>query len=271
MQGGFHLLALFDPDRTGADVASLLGAVRYSGTRGGSDGVTGTGLPDTIAAVHEAGAIPIPAHADRSGPTGKALFAVREGSQASVVDAPTLKQLFEIGNLLAVEWVNLDHPFPACIREQAANLTKVLGSDSHSFQGARTPGSRFTWVKMASPTIKGLRLALLDGNGGAVERWGGDEAQGRTRLGPPSQPPALVLREVRLSDARCMGQGTTAATLRLNPWFNAIIGGRGSGKSTWVHALRLVLQRAGELERLGPNSEAWRQFDSFNQVSGARG
>jgi hypothetical protein len=177
------------------------------------------------------------------------LFAVREGSQASVVDAPTLKQLFEIGNLLAVEWENLDHPFPACIREQAANLTKVLGSDSHSFQGARTPGSRFTWVKMASPTIKGLRLALLDGNGGAVERWGGDEAHGRARLGPPSVPPALVLREVRLSDARCMGQGTTAATLRLNPWFNAIIGGRGSGKSTWVHALRLVLQRTGELER----------------------
>ena len=113
VQGGFHLLALFDPDRTGADVASLLGAVRYSGTRGGSDGVTGTGLPDTIAAIHEAGAIPIPAHADRSGPTGKALFAVREGSQASVVDVPTLKQLFEIGNLLAVEWENLDHPFPA--------------------------------------------------------------------------------------------------------------------------------------------------------------
>jgi energy-coupling factor transporter ATP-binding protein EcfA2 len=270
VQGGFHLLALFDPSRSSADVERLLGAVGYVGTPGDSDGVTSKGLLDTIVSVHDAGAIPIPAHADRRGSSGKALFAVREGSQVSLVDANTLKQLFEAGNLLAVEWENLDHSFPACIREQAANLTKVLGSDSHSFQGARTPGSRFTWVKMASPTIKGLRLALLDGNGGAVERWGGDEAHGRARLGPPSVPPALVLREVRLSDARCMGQGT-AATLRLNPWFNAIIGGRGSGKSTWVHALRLVLQRAGELERLGPNSEAWRQFDSFNQVSGARG
>jgi energy-coupling factor transporter ATP-binding protein EcfA2 len=270
VQGGFHLLALFDPSRTGADVERLLGAVGYVGTPGDSDGVTSKGLLDTIVSVHDAGAIPIPAHADRRGSSGKALFAVREGSQVSLVDANTLKQLFEAGNLLAVEWENLDHSFPACIREQAANLTKVLGSDSHSFQGARTPGSRFTWVKMASPTIKGLRLALLDGNVGAVERWGGDEAHGRARLGPPSVPPALVLREVLLSDARCMGQGT-AATLRLNPWFNAIIGGRGSGKSTWVHALRLVLQRTGELERLGPNSEAWRQFDCFNQVSGARG
>jgi len=270
VQGGFHFLALFDPSRTGADVTSLLGAVRYSGTRGSSDGVTGTGLLDTIAAVHEAGAIPIPAHADRSGPTGKALFAVREGSQASLVDPTTLKQVFETGHLLAVEWENLDHLFPGCIRDQAANLTKVLGSDCHSFQGARLPGSRFTWVKMARPTIEGLRLALLDGNEGSVERWGGDEAQGRARLGPPSQPPALVLREVSISDARCMGQGTAAA-LRLNPWFNAIIGGRGSGKSTWVHCLRLVLQRAGELEGLGASAEASRQFESFRQLTGARG
>ena len=270
VQGGCHLLALFDPKRTGSDVTSLLGAVRYSATRGDSDGVTGTGLLDTIAAVHEAGAIPIPAHADRSGPTGKGLFAVREGTQSSLVDATTLKQLLETGDLHAVEWENLDHPFPACIREQEANLTKVLGSDSHSFQGARTPGSRFTWVKMASPTIEGLRLALLDGNGGAVERWGGDEDHGRARLGPPSVPPALLLRALRVGGARRMGQ-PTAAALQLNPWFNAIIGGRGSGKSTWVHALRLVLQRAGELERLGPNSEASRQFASFNQVSGAPG
>jgi predicted ATP-dependent endonuclease of OLD family len=50
----------------------------------------------------------------------------------------------------------------------------------------------------------------------------------------------------------------TAAPLRLNPWFNAIIGGRGSGKSTWVHALRLVLKCGGDLERLGPNSETSR-------------
>jgi hypothetical protein len=61
----------------------------------------------------EARAIPIPAHADRSAPSRKALFAIREGSQASIVDATTLKQLFEAARLLAVEWENLDRPFPA--------------------------------------------------------------------------------------------------------------------------------------------------------------
>ena len=98
----------------------------------------------------EAGAIPIPAHADRSAPSGKALFAIREGSQASIVDATTLKQLFESAHLLAVEWENLERPFPACIREQAANLPKVLGSDSNSFQGARSPGSRLIWLTCAA-------------------------------------------------------------------------------------------------------------------------
>lgn len=271
VQGGYHLLALFDPNRTGADVERLLGAVGYLGTPGDSDGVTSKGLLDTIAAVHDAGAIPIPAHADRRGPSGKALFAVREGSQASFVDANTLKQALETGRLLAVEWENLNHPLPACIRDQAANLTKVLGSDCHNFQGAGVPGSRFTWVKMGTPTLEGLRLALLDGNGGSVERWGGAEIEGAPRPGPPSKPPALLLRELRVKDARCLGRGREAAVLRFNPWFNAIIGGRGSGKSTWVHALRLVLQRDGELERLGPNSEASRQFESFRQLSGVRG
>ena len=61
----------------------------------------------------EARTIPIPAHADRSAPSSKALFAIREGSQASIVDTTTLKQLFEAAHLLAVEWVNLDRPFPA--------------------------------------------------------------------------------------------------------------------------------------------------------------
>ena len=270
VQGGFHLLALFDPSRNGTDVERLIGKVNYRGTPGDSNGVTSTGPTETVKAIVEAGAIPIPAHADRSGPSAKALFALRDGSQSSVLDAPTLKQVLETGHLLAVEWENLMHPLPACIRDQAANLTKVLGSDCHSFQGAGVPGSRFTWVKMGTPTLEGLRLALLDGNGGAVERRGGAESAGAPHPGPPSEPPALLLRELRVEEARCLGRGT-AAVLHLNPWFNAIIGGRGSGKSTCLHALRLVLQRAAELERLGPNTEAARQFASFIQVANGRG
>ena len=65
----------------------------------------------------EAGAIPIPAHADRSAPSGKALFAIREGSQASFVDTTTLKQLFESAHLLLLP--------PALIGEQHPLITAV--------------------------------------------------------------------------------------------------------------------------------------------------
>lgn len=270
VQGGFHLLAVFDPDCTSRDVTRLLGAVRYSGTYGDSDGVTGTGLIDTIDAIHNAGAIAIPAHADRPGASGKALFAVEENSLACRHDANTLKDLLVNGKLLAVEWENLDRPFPTAILAEAAGLTKILGSDCHSFQGAAIPGSRFTWVKMERPTLEGLRLALLDGNDTSVVRSGGLETQAIVHNVPPAAPPGLMLTRLSISQARCMGQGMPAK-LEFNPWFNAIIGGRGSGKSTWIHALRLVLNQSNSLESLGPSAEAYRQFDSFRQVVNGRG
>jgi hypothetical protein len=143
VQGGYHLLALFDPNRTGADVERLLGAVGYLGTPGDSDGVTSKGLLDTIAAVHDAGAIPIPAHADRRGPSGKALFAVREGSQASFVDANTLKQALETGRLLAVEWENLNHPLPSVTKPRISprfSAATAITSKEQGFQAPDSPG-----------------------------------------------------------------------------------------------------------------------------------
>ena len=123
---------------------------------------------------------------------------------------------------------------------------------------------------MQAPTLKGLRLALLDGAPHSVQRWDDPSLATQQGVSDPSRAPSLWLTKLSIENARAIGLGRPAE-LQFNPWFNAIIGGRGSGKSTWVHALRLVLQRAGELERLGPNSEASRQFASFNQVSGAPG
>jgi len=40
VQGGFHLLAIFDPSATSQTISVLLAQVHYQGTRGDSDGVT---------------------------------------------------------------------------------------------------------------------------------------------------------------------------------------------------------------------------------------
>ena len=148
------------------------------------------------------------------------------------------------------------------VKRKAELPTRVLGSDCHSFQGDRVPGSCYTWIKMAKPTLEGLRLALLDGNGISVLR--SDEGEFE-----PFQTPANFMESVEVKTARYMGNGEPER-LEFSPFYNALIGGRGSGKSTIVHALRLVYRRDSELRRLGEMAEPKRQFDSFSKTAVGR-
>ena len=47
VQGGIHLLAIFDPDKTTSDIDRLLGAVQYQGRKGDSDAVTTKSFEET--------------------------------------------------------------------------------------------------------------------------------------------------------------------------------------------------------------------------------
>lgn len=265
VQGGFHLLAILDPDSTTSDIDTLIGKVDYAGTKGDSDGVTRKGAAEVVREVMDAGGVPIPAHADRQGNSGKGLLAVRPGTRQFQLDANTVRHVLDTECLLAMEWEDLEHPSPACVEKHLKRLARVLGSDSHNFQGENIPGSRFTWVKMAKPTLEGLRLALLDGNGISVRR--SDDAGEFD----PFRRPAHFITGIEVEDAHLMGLGTPTR-LATTPYFNALIGGRGTGKSTIVHALRLAYRRDKELQRLGEGTEPYRQFKSFSQsVKGRNG
>ncbi|MCX8086913.1 MAG: AAA family ATPase [Rhodocyclaceae bacterium] len=256
--GGVHVLAIFDPTAATSDIDSLLGAVGYTGTKGDSDGETSKSVAEVIAAVLSTGAIAIPAHAD----AGKGLLRVNPGTRECALSANTVRQALEVEGLLAVEWCDINNPYPQAVENFCRPLARVLGSDSHSFQGAAVPGSRYTWVKMAAPTLEGLRLALLDGNGVSIRR--SDE-------GPfdPFKVPAHVIRAIEIDRARVMGNGLPAR-LMLSPYFNAIVGGRGTGKSTVVHALRLATRREGEIQALPKDSEPRERFEAFATVARGR-
>jgi hypothetical protein len=60
VQGGFHLLAIFDPSATSQTISDLLAKVHYSGTRGDSDGVTREGAAKVIEHVIAEGGLAIP-------------------------------------------------------------------------------------------------------------------------------------------------------------------------------------------------------------------
>jgi ABC-type cobalamin/Fe3+-siderophores transport system ATPase subunit len=263
--GGVHLLAVLDPEDGSREIATLLAEVQYSGTRGHSDGVTECSLVQIAEKVARRGGLLIPAHVDQE----KGLLRLRQthdaatGARQSAVDPGTLRQLLEHPSVLAMGVVDASIPKPAVYEEVSPRWTEVLGSDCHNFRNGPAPGSRYTLVKMASPSLEGLRLALVDGNDFSVRRMEAPDAS------DPNQTPEDWIEAIRVEEARYMGRGE-AAELRLSPWMTALVGGRGTGKSTVLYFLRASLRRRDELDLLAEDSEPRRAFDRFLKVHRTR-
>ena len=256
VHGGFHLLAILGPEACTADIDTLLGQVDYAGTKGDSDGVTRKGAAETVSEVLEFGGIAIPAHVD--GPKG--LLERRDDeSQSLRLDANTVRQVLAEPGILAIEVVNRTKPKHTIYNETGLSWSEVLGSDCHNFRGTRVPGSRYTWVKMEEPSLDGLRLALLDGQELSIRRSDDTEAF------EPLTPPPHCIEAIKIKNARYMGR-ESPTELEFSPWLNALVGGRGTGKSTVIHALRLASSRGEELHRLDAHSSPRQTFERFEQV-----
>lgn len=248
VQGSVHLLAILGVDSTTSDIDSLLGAVGFDGTKGSSDGVTRRSFSDVVSDIERAGGIAIPAHVDRS----CGLFCL---------PGNTLKQALASEGVFAMEVSDPASGRPSTYKEMRLEWAEVLGSDSHHPSGppgARYPGSHYTWVKMGSPSLEGLRLALLDG---ALSILRSDETTAY-----PNEHAPLALESVEIKGARYMGR-EEPLKLPFSPWLNTVIGGRGTGKSSLVEFLRLALRREDELNEL--SSELKPEFEKYAMVSGS--
>ena len=256
VHGGFHLLAILDPESGTGDVDTLLGHVDFAGTKGDSDGVTRKGAAETVHEVLAVGGIAIPAHAD--GPKG--LLEVRaENPQSLRFDPTTVRQVLGEPGILAMEVVDRTKPKHTIYKECSLSWSEVLGSDCHNFRSSVIPGSRYTWVKMEKPSLEGLRLALLDGQGLSIRR---SDDSGSFE---PFAPPSHCIEAIEVKDARYMGRDQSTR-LTFSPWLNALVGGRGTGKSTVIHALRLASSRGQELDELEVHSTPRQTFERFEQV-----
>ena len=147
------MLAVFAPASSTADLEALRGPLGLDATPGGRDGVSLGSFVEVVDAVVTAGGLAIPAHADRVN---------------GVFEQPetTLEQAFTCDSVFAMELLDPAFEKPQLYLDQQLAWTEVLGSDAHHCArqvGERYPGSHFTWVKMESPSLEGLRLALLDG------------------------------------------------------------------------------------------------------------
>ncbi|MCZ0942118.1 MAG: chromosome segregation protein SMC [Gammaproteobacteria bacterium] len=248
--GNVHVLALLDVESDSADVSALLGAVGFGGRRGASDAAVESSPINVVQAIHERSGIPILAHVD--GPSG-----------AWKLPGNTLKPLLDAEGLFAIEVVDPHGVKPELYQQRKLNWAEVLGSDSHhpsGKAGQRHPGSHYTWVKMAQPSLDGVRLALIDGGGISVGR--SDDPQ----QFDPFDLPNHFIEELEVENARFMGRGQSLK-LACSPWMTALVGGRGTGKSTIVHALRLAARRRAELvEEFEQNSLPRLTFEAFERV-----
>ena len=260
VNGGFHLLAIFDTDSTTSDVDALIGAVEYDGSRGDSNGVTRKSAVNVVETVLSRGGIPILAHADG---TKGLLRPEEEGSKKTALDAGTVGQVLDCEGILAMEVIASEFEKPDLYEQRKLAWAEVLGSDSHHPQGEpeeNYPGSHYTWVKMANPSLEGLRLALQDGGGFSIRRSDASEAF------HPFALPNHCIESIEIDEARYMGRGQLPASLDFSPWLNGLIGGRGTGKSTVLHALRLAARRDSDFEALPTHSESRKTFKRFYQV-----
>jgi hypothetical protein len=244
VQGNIHILAIFAREKTTSDIDTLLGAVGYRGTKGQSDGCSVSSATEVIDAITNHGGLAIPAHVDQS----NGLFTCYTGN--------TLDQVLDNKNVLAVEVVDPAIQKPTLYRSKNLTWAEVLGTDSHHPSGTgiqRYPGSHYTWVKMSKPSLDGLRLALVDG---ALSLRRSDQFKG-----DPNSHGRLAIENISVEDAKYVGTGHTFFC-ELNPWLNAIIGGRGTGKSTSCEFLRIALNRRAEIPKT-----LEKEFSKYSETS----
>ena len=237
-QGNVHLLGVFDPETDN----KMLDAIPYLVEYNPQDETTKKSLAEVINVISEKGGIAIPAHVD--GPSG--LF--YPGMKSTIV-----RTALSTGNLLALEVLGerIDSPE---LKEAKMNLTYVVGSDSHSTD---TIGSRFTWVKMGIPNIEALRLALFDTSDGVIRD---KDIKGN----PNDRHGNTYISELVISNGKYIGRNSPYK-VEFSPWLNSIIGGRGSGKSSLLKFMRLILNRGDELPE-----ELLTEYNDFIKVPSNR-
>lgn len=242
--GGVHLMVILDPSKSTSDIDAIRGSVGYTGTPGDSDAVTSQSVESVIRAIQAAGGVACAAHVDQP-----------KGLLVSVTDHNTLQPIFKL--LDAVEIID-----SSSIRLQPhttalSNLTSVLGSDSHH---PSEIGRGYTWVKMSAPSIEGLKLALLDPES-AIRR--SDECTHYPQQLSHPKIKSITVEKLRLRQKDPL-------TIHFNPSYNALIGGRGSGKSTILECLRLGLARENELLTGRSDSALKQSFENFKREKTGR-
>lgn len=213
-----HLLAIFDPQKDVEDINTTIAYIRGAGSP--------QTFQDAVKIIQRSGGIALPAHVDDA----KGLF--------HTVNGASLKTVLDNCDFFAIEVINPEYTLPQLCMDMKREYTYVMGSDAHTRADI---GRRFSWVKMESPTIESLALALQDGEDGVI-------SNGISTNNPNSLENRCYIEELAVSKGQKIGNGTVFS-VHFSPWLNTIIGGRGSGKTAIAEFLRIILNKTQNLPK----------------------
>ncbi|WP_443450905.1 TrlF family AAA-like ATPase [Glutamicibacter arilaitensis] len=216
---GFHLLVIFE---AGTDLDFITAAIGACGVP--ADDPHGPGdksFSDVVAQMASKGALIIPAHVNVA---TSGLLARESGKP--------LQNIIKSDHILAMgttpsqrplgdQKLIIDNKKPY---RRAHRLVEIYADDVSHPSSLNNVGAT-TWFKMAHPSLRGLQHALRT-------------PETRVRLSPP-----LPLRGTKLRAISWTGGFLDGLRIPIGPELTALIGGRGTGKSTVIESLRFALDQ----------------------------
>jgi hypothetical protein len=224
---GIHLLVIFEAGTNLEDITLAIGASGL--TPGDPHAVATKSFADIVTEMTTRGALVIPAH----------INVANSGLLCRVIGKPLevmikMKQIHALGVTPSAPDVGVQSQIlknKAPFKRKHA-LVKVHADDISAPSALATEGGS-TWFKMCEPGLAGLKHAIRT-------------PQTRVSLVDPTSRSRVLLRDISWVGGFLNGQN-----LPLTEDLTALIGGRGTGKSTVIESLRYVLEIApiGEAAR----------------------
>ena len=214
---GVHLLVIFE---VGTEASTINAAIGACGVEPGCvNGTTGNPFKEVLEEMSHRGALVIPAHVN-----------VANGGLLTGRPGQPLVAMVTDENLHAIA-ITPDQPDAADQKKVVKNkkpyqrkhpLAVVYADDVCSPKQLRAKGAT-TWFKVSSPRVESLKLAVRT-------------PETRVATLDPAGAPRTLLRQISWT-----GGFLDGVTVPISSDLTALIGGRGTGKSTVIESLRYAL------------------------------
>lgn len=214
---GIHLLVMFERGTPIEQVTAAIGACGL--TPGAAKGTTTKSYGDILTEMSARGALVIPAHANvanaglLSRSKGDSLAEmIKHGELLAIAVTPSAPEMGDQAKIFrGTKPYDRRHPVVAIHADDICDPA-ILAS----------PGAS-TWFKMSAPSLLGLRHAVKT-------------PETRVSTVDPSSSSRVLLRDIKWDGGYLDGQ-----QIHFAEDLTALIGGRGTGKSTAIESLRYVL------------------------------